>query len=226
MNSLLFQVRSADDVVRLVEDVGFLPFFTNSIPGFSVEECCPRDLWFQEGVDGPWEWKGPIARSGKCVYGKLYGGKAGFVSRAWLPDFANFRRDGYDFDSRYDDGLASRKDKGVFDTVSGHGALLSKELKDLCNYRKGGNKGFDTVITRLQMQTYINVADFVYMKDKFGKVYGWGVAQYSTPEAQFGYDFVTSAYRREPEESKERILSHLKTILPEADMEQLSKLIK
>ena len=226
MSGRLFQIRSADDVIRLVEDIGFLPFFENHIPGFSVEECCPRELWFAEDADGPWEWKGPIARSGRCVYGKFYGGKAGFVSRAWFPAFANFRRDGYDFDSRYDDELASRKDKNIFDTVSEHGALLSKELKDICNYRKGGNKGFDTVITRLQMQTYICIADFVYMKDKFGQTYGWGVAKYSTPEAQFGYDFTTSAYRREPEESGERILAHLKTVLPETDAEQLLKLIK
>ncbi len=226
MGGRLFEIRSADDVIRLVEDVGFLPFFENRIPGFSVEECCPRELWFADGVDGPWEWKGPIARSGRCVYGKFYGGKAGFVSRDWFPDFANYRRDGYDFDARYDDGLASHRDKTIFDAVSEHGAILSKELKDICNYRKGGNKGFDTVITRLQMQTYISVADFVYMQDKHGKTYGWGVAKYSTPEAQLGYDFTTSAYCREPEESKERIIAHLKTVLPETDIGQLLKLIK
>ena len=134
MSGLLLQVRSADDVIRLVEDVGFLPFFANRIHGFSLEECCPGELWFEDGVDGPWEWKGPAARSGRCLYGKFYGGKAGFVSREWFPDFANFRRD--------------------------------------------------------------------------------------------GYDFTTSAYRREPEASRERIIAHLKTVLPEADTEQLSKFFR
>ena len=226
MSDSLFQVRSADDVIRLVEDMGFLPFFANHIPGFSVEECCPRELWFSDEADGPWEWKGPVARSGRCIYGKFFGNKAGFISREWFPDFANYRRDGYDFDARYDDGLASRKDKIVFETVSEHGSLLSKELKDICNYRKGGNKGFDTVITRLQMQTYVCIADFVYMKDKFGQTYGWGVAKYSTPETLFGYDYATSAYRREPSESKERIIAHLNQVLPDAGKEQILKLIK
>lgn len=216
------ELHSADDIVRLVDEIGFLPFFTNPIPGFSIEECCPRELWFADGVDGPWEWKGPIIRSGHCVYGKFFGGKAGFVSREWFPDFANFRRDGYDFDARYEDGLASRKDKDVYDTVEARGALLSKELKKLCNYRKGGNKGFDTVITRLQMQTYINISDFVYMKNKFGQAYGWGVAEYSTPEKQLGRDFVTSAYQqREPKESGEKITAWLKDVL--ADREGLQK---
>lgn len=218
-------LHSPEDIIALTSELGFLPFFAGEIPGFSVEECCPPELWFSEEADGPWEWKGPVARSGQCVYGKFFGGRAGFISREWLPDFVNFRRDGYDFDVRYEDGLASRKDKEVYDMTAEHGALLSKELKRLCNYRKGGNKGFDTVITRLQMQTYLTIGDFVYMRDKFGQVYGWGVAQYTTPEAQFGYDFVTSAYRKEPADSKAHILTHLKSILPDAEKTQLLKLI-
>ncbi len=221
----LGKVRDAKGLTELVEAIGFLPFFANAIRGFSVEECCPKELWFSDEQDGPWEWKGPVARSGKCMYGKFFEGKAGFVSREWLPDFCNFRREGYDFDARYDDGLSSVKDKRVFDTVYAHGALLSKELKNICHYRKGGNKGFDTVITRLQMQCYVIISDFVYMKDKYGRTYGWGVAQYSTPEALFGYDVVTGAYSVSPEQSKSRIVEHLKSLLPDAPLKQIEKII-
>ena len=218
-------LRCPDDVAELTEALGFLPFFANGIPGFSVEEHTPRELWFTE-ADGPWEWKGPIARTKRCLYGKFFGGKAGFISLEWFPDFANYRRDGFDFDSRYESGLASRKDMNVYDTVSRYGTVLSKKLKSLCGYSKGGEKGFDGVITRLQMQTYICVADFEYMRDKYGKQYGWGVARYSTPEELLGYEAVTSAYSREPAESLERILDHLKNVLPEADGARLLKMIK
>lgn len=218
-------LRCPDDVAELTEALGFLPFFANGIPGFSVEEHTPRELWFTE-ADGPWEWKGPIARTKRCLYGKFFGGKAGFISLEWFPDFANYRRDGFDFDSRYESGLASRKDMNVYDTVSRYGTVLSKKLKSLCGYSKGGEKGFDGVITRLQMQTYICVADFEYMRDKYGKQYGWGVARYSTPEELLGYEAVTSAYSREPAESLERILDHLKNVLPEADSARLLKMIK
>lgn len=220
------ELRSPADIVTLTAELGFLPFFAVEIPGFSVEECCPPELWFSEEADGPWEWKGPAARSGQCVYGKFFGGKAGFISKEWFPDFANLRRDGYDFDARYEEGLAARKDKDVYDTLTEHGTLLSKELKRLCNYRKGGNRGFDTVITRLQMQTYVTIGDFLYMQDKYGQTYGWGVAQYTTPETQFGYDFVTSAYRKDPAESRLDILARLKSILPDAGEIQLLKLMK
>ena len=220
------ELRSPEDIVALTAELGFLPFFAGEIPGFSVEDCCPPELWFSENADGPWEWKGPAASSGQCVYGKSFGGKAGFISKEWFPGFANLRRDGYDFDARYEEGLAARKDRAVYDTLTEHGALLSKELKRLCNYRKGGNKGFDTLITRLQMQAYVTIGDFVYLQDKYGQPYGWGVAQYTTPEAQLGYDFVTTAYRKDPSESKADILAHLKSILPDVDETQLLKLLK
>ena len=138
------QLHSADDLIAAVEQYGFLPFFRNEIHGFSIEELCPPELWFADDVDGPWEWKGPAARSGKCLYGKLFNKKAGFVSREWIPDFANFRRDGYDFDARWDDGLASYKDKELYEAIAGEGRMLSKRLKEALNYRKGGNNGFET----------------------------------------------------------------------------------
>lgn len=218
-------LRNADDLLKSVERYGFLPFFKNSIKGFSVEEMCPPELWFTE-LDGPWEWKGPVAKSGRCIYGKFFGGKAGFISKKWIPDFANYRRDGYDFDARCDDGIVFYKDKNIFETIAEHDVILSKELKKICNYVKGGNKGFDTVITRLQMQSYVCVADFVYMQNKFGEPYGWGVAKYTTPEHFFGYDYIASAYKLDPEESKQKIIEHLNKIMPDATEQQIMKIIK
>lgn len=56
--------------------------------------------------------------------------------------------------------------------------------------------------------------------------YGWGVAEYATSEELFGYDLITSAYQRDPQESKERILKHLQSRLPNATEMQLEKIIK
>lgn len=215
---------SPEAIVQTVNELGFLPFFANEIEGFSIEEHCPRELWFSDTQDGPWEWKGPVIRQG-TIYGKFFRNKAGYISKEWFADFANYRRDGYDFDSRVDEGIAPRKDEEVYCAIIKHGALLSKQLKAQCNYRKGGNTGFETVITRLQMQTYVDTSDFVYMTDKYGKTYGWGVAEYSTPERRFGYDAVTAAYKRDPKESFERIVRRLRTVLPAASEQAIRKII-
>ena len=221
-----YELKSAEDIIRLVREIGFLPFFANDIEGFSVEEHCPRELWFSDEADGPWEWKGPIARSRKCAYGKFFRGKAGFVSLEMFPELANYRRAGYDFDARYDDGLAAKKDKDVYDAIAKSGAVISKVLKAELDYRKGGNKGFETIITRLQTQTYVNIADFVYMRDKRGQTYGWGVAEYSTPEEMFGYETVTAAYNKDPSVSKELLLRHLGKIVHDVPRDKLLRLIK
>ena len=147
------KLESMEDLLQAVEYYGFLPFFPNDIPGFSVEEMCAPAYWFAEDRDGPWEWKGPAAQTKRCAYGKLFRKKAGFVSREWLPELVNFRRDGYDFDARCDDGLVFHKDEELYNTVHAEGEILSKFLKKKLDYRKGGNTGFETCITRLQMQT-------------------------------------------------------------------------
>ncbi len=223
------EIQSAKDMEALALEWGFLPFFKNDIHGFSVEEHTAPQCWYgPEGEDwAAWDWKGPVASAGTCVYGKLFWKKAGFVSLEWFPDLANLRRDGYDFDARFDDGLAAYKDKELYDAVSQWGSLQTGQLKKLCGYGgKDGKKGYETCITRLQMQTYLNVADFDYAQDRYGRPYGWGIARYTTPEAQFGYDAVTAAYKRKPEESLRRMQAHLQKLLPQASEKELIKLLR
>lgn len=100
------------------------------------------------------------------------------------------------------------------------------ELKKKCNYVKGGNKGFETVITRLQMEAYLVVEDFEYMRDKAGNTYGWGVARYSTPERLAGEDFFYGEYKKEPELSRKAVYGHIKRLFPEVSEKQLVKLFK
>ena len=217
-------IRSAEDLNALVQEVGFLPFFVNDIPGFSIAACTPPELWFSATADGPWEWKGPVARTKTCLYGKFFRKKACFVSAELAPDFLNYRRDGYDFDARFDEGLAFHADKPVFDAVEASGPITTDRLKLASGYEKG-SKGFEPIVTRLQMQTYLCISDFVYREDRYGRTFGWGVAQYATPEQVLGYDVARSAYCREPEESKERLLDHMSRVLPDADEKALLKLI-
>lgn len=94
------------------------------------------------------------------------------------------------------------------------------------NYRKGGRKGFDTIITRLQAQCYVLISDFVYERDRFGNVYGWGVSKYSTPEKFMGSDFTDYVYQRTPEESYQRVLKKLRELVPGADESALRKILK
>ena len=221
-------VRTKQDLIEAVRKYGFVPLFANSVPGFSVEEHAVPEVWYSAGSsDWPvWDWKGPVIRECGCAYGKFLEKKAVFISREWFPDFANWRRDGYDFDARWDDGLASYGDRDLYELLEKNAPVVSTALKALGGYGKGGRKGFETSITRLQAQGYILIDDFVYPKNKQGEPYGWGLAQYSTPEKFFGLSFRKTLYDRAPEESYARILAHFRTILPQAGETQLRKLLR
>lgn len=218
-------IKNIDDLKTAVTELGFVPFFENSIHGFSIEEHVDPRIWFSN-EDGPWEWKGPVINELTCAYGKFFEKKAVYISSEWFPDFANYRRNGYDFDARYEDGLVYIGDKRLYDLIENNAPIMSKHLKQIGNYRKGGNKGFDTIINRLQAQGYVLISDFRYMIDKNGNEYGWGVAEYSTPEQFMGEAFSSNVYKRTPEESFIRMFEHLREILPGADKQTIYKLLK
>ena len=58
-----------------------------------------------------------------------------------------------------------------------------------------------------------------------GCAYGWGVAEYTTPEKLFGGRFTDAVYRREPEESRARLLAHLRKLLPDASEGELERFL-
>ncbi len=219
-------IESERDLAGAVERFGFVPFFKNSVPGFSISEHIAPAVWFPDEGEGVWEWKGPVIRETGCAYGKFFEKKAVYVSAAWFPDFANMRRGGLSFDECYDYGLVKYGEKLLYDVLARRAPITSSELKFVCGYGKEAKKGFDPLITRLQMQTYVLISDFVYQRDKYGMPYGWGVAQYSTPEKLFGELFEDDAYARPPEESYARICAHLQSILPAATEAQIRKLLK
>ena len=220
-------LHTVDDAIAYINEVGFLPLFKNEIPGFSLEErTVPQYWWSGDAKVDPWEWREIIAASGKVAYGKFFDKKAGFISLKWLPFFVNYRRDGYDFDSRWEDGKASRRQKLIMDLFEHYEELYSSELKKDAGFGKGGEKGFNGTITDLQMKTYLVVKDFRQRKNKKGESYGWPIAVYATPEKLFGYEHVRSQYDEDPQDSKEAIANHIREIYPIATEKQIKKILK
>ena len=231
-----YRIRTWKELINWVNEVGFLPLFKNNVSGFSAEEhVSPLFWWTGDPEQDPWEWREIIARSHQVTYGKFFGGKAGFISTEWLPYFANYRRDGYDFDSRWEDGLASRREKLIIDLVTGRDSdgdmtfpdiqILSTELKKKAGFGKSGEKNYPGIVTGLQMQTYLVITDFVRRKNKKGAEYGMPVSILQPPEALWGYETVTKAYDEKPEVSWERIVNRVEEQFPGNERGEIIKLI-
>ena len=226
-------LESSTDVEERCLELGFLPFFRCGIPGFSIEEMIAREYWFTD-EEGAWEWKGPVIREGHCAYGKFFNRKAGFVSRAWLPDWINYRR------SR---PLAPNEDAAALDDVVmqvilSEGSATIQELRRMLGFAKGRGRratavpgaeeipeeekiALDPILTRLQMEARLVIADFEYAIDRHGNPYGLGIARYTAPETLYGPLPADGS----PAESFGRIRDHFRRLFPDVAESKLLKLI-
>lgn len=218
-----------------------MPFFKNTIEGFSIEEMTPPELLFGDDMEnGPWQWKGPIISNWQSAYGKFFRGKAGYVSLEWLPDFMNWRRMVYPIDKESED---SRR---ILNVLVENESMLSKQLKIASGFslsrkktkfnpedptepivNKNNGMAFDSLIGQLQMGTHVCIADFEYLISKKGEPYGWGVARYCTPEAMYPelFPINNQVDGRTPEESRNRIIEHLCELFPDVEKKKIEKLI-
>ena len=221
------RIKSSDELTEVIKKLGFLPLFKNNIPGFSVEEMSASQYWWSgDPEEDPWVWREHLARNESIAYGTFFSKRAGFISKEWFPVFANFRRNGYDFDSRYEDGLANQMDKKIYDCLEEGNSLSSFELKAMVCEKARKGTGFDTSLTRLQMQTYLTVRDFKRKRNKLGKEYGWAASVFSTPEALFGDTYVKKDYAMDPIQSKEKLIHHLLSLFPEINRMDAEKFVK
>ena len=218
------EIHSCAELMAHIQQVGFLPLLYSGIRGFSAEEIVDDDCRYVVLPDGGWDWplwkwKGPIVTEGNCVYGKFFAGKAGFISREWWPDFCNYRR------SVHPVPAEGTIEEAILSTLREQGSLITRELRAACGFSGPKMRSrFDAYITRLQMGCHIVTEDFVYPLDRHNREYGWGWSLLTTPEALYGRD--SCQCQRSPAESYARVLSKLRSVVPQASEKELEKLVR
>lgn len=218
------RLHSCAELIDYINRVGFLPLLPMGIAGWSAEEVTDEEYQYAPLPDGGWEWplwqwKGTILQESGCAYGKFFDRKAAFVSRAWWPDFCNYRR------SRFPYPAEGTIEEVILDTLRREGSLITRELRAACGFNGPKMRSrFDAYITRLEMGGYIVTEDFVYPRDRHGREYGWGWSLLTTPETLWGKE--SCHPERTPQESRERILAQLRQILPSVPEKVYDALLK
>ena len=207
------------DLKQLIEQIGFIPLFTNVVPGFSVEERTTAEAW--DGTDSPWDWREILAADPDIAYGRFFDGKTGFIHRSWFPTFANYRRNGCDFEDLYYAGRTSFGCKKIMDLIQGRN-VPNGDLKRL----SGLGDSYIDAITQLQMQTYLIACDFEKRVNRRGQISGsLHETIFCTSESKWDYDFVTAEYGEEPSSSWEKIISQLRRFFPDVNDRNAFKLL-
>ena len=214
-------IRCEKDIEDIVQEYGFLPFFTSAIPGFSIEEMADRKVWFPPQGEGVWEWKDPVIRGTGAAYGKFFLSRPGFASREFFMKLSAYRRDGYDFEGMVNDGLVTKNERTIYAILEEAGTASSAFLRQKAGMSKSV---FDSAVTRLQMRTFMMISGFEHNLTKDGRPYGWGIARYALPETIYeGLEETLDAI--EIAEAKAQLMIHLRRHFPEADENALLRTI-
>lgn len=217
-------IHSCPELMDCIQQVGFLPLLNSGIPGYSAEELMAEECRFTRFDDGSWvwplwEWKSPVITESDCVYGKFFAGKAGFISFEWWPDFFNWRR------SQNPKPKEDSIEDIILATLRLNGSMITRELRAACDFTgRNMRSKFDGYVSRLQMGCHIVTEDFVYPTDKHGEKYGFGWSLLTTPERLLGKS--ACECDRSPEESYQRMVEHLRHLLPDATDNQINKILK
>lgn len=224
MNWNELELHDCASLNELINEVGFLPLLATKIEGWSAEEVMDDDCRYHTLPDGGWEWplwdwKGSIIQETGCAYGKFFGGKAGFISREWWPDFCNWRR------YLHPHPVSGSIEEAILLTLGEGGSMTTRELRVACGFTGPKMRSkFDAYITHLQMGCYIVTEDFVYPHDKHGRSYGWGWSLLTLPENLLGREACHKDCSLR--ESFLRLKEHLRETLPQASESQLCKILE
>ncbi|MBO6061695.1 MAG: hypothetical protein J6P98_06245 [Clostridia bacterium] len=212
-------ISTKEQLESAVNALGFLPFFSSGIEGFSLRDMIDRAVWFTDDAEGPWEWKGEVG-----VYGKLFRGKAVFMSPEWYALLACYRRDGYDYEGMYEDGFLPHEALSIMAELE-KGSVLSTDLRARVglNYK---DSGFDKVMNLLQMKCFVLPTSFEYTFDTKGRKYGWGLARYSFSDKKYGALIEAAEAKYAPSEAKELLIKRVMEICPGVDRKKAERLIK
>lgn len=210
-------VISADSMYHAIKEKGIIPFFSNTIKGYSIEELTAPQFWFNSEEDenelGPWDWKIDCVQTGDIVYGKFLKGKAAFATPKWYRELMNYRRSLPKYQP--DD-----KEKQVLDYLLKHGTITIKEIRKLLDVKKNVA---DALMGKLMMQCRVITGDIQRVYRGENLTYnGWQVSTFCTPE-----DYFEEAVSPDcsPKESRERLLDHVAEITGETDAKKLERML-
>ena len=224
------KVTSAEAMLSVIQEAGLIPFFSNKIPGYSIEERTPAEFWFDGGdALGPWDWKIDCVQSGDIAYGKfVWGGKAAFATFEVYRELVNWRRSRRAY-------LPDAEERKVLDFMAERGSVEMRDIRHLLGIKKSAA---DALMSRLHMKTLALTGDITRVYRGQDLHYnGWQVSSFCAPEELFdtaatpffaGFEAAQDhslQVDHSPAESYRRLTEKIRSLHPKATDKQIAKLL-
>ena len=145
--------------LAFIEEVGFCAAFTagmgvpclrEAIEGMR-EPPLPEHIQHDRAIMMTWNIKDTLPARKLVYYGKVFGGRPGFIARDLLGAFLRLRAEPRGYLALYARGMLSHCAKLVMDALTRHGASETKALKLSAGYAQARMRGeFDRAMKELQ----------------------------------------------------------------------------
>ncbi|MDR1691861.1 MAG: hypothetical protein LBR72_00735 [Oscillospiraceae bacterium] len=170
----------------------------------------------------PWEWRMRVLDERDDIsYGKVFFGKAGYITKEWAPFFLAARREGRSFNDIYADGTVSYAAKRVYGAVAKRGALPLQEIKREAGFSREEKPAFDRALTELQGKLFLTMCG---QEHQYGGS-GWSSTVFCTTETFWGGSVFGQAEQIRPEDAFERIRAQILRLNPNAPEKKMTKFI-
>ena len=180
-----YRVRSADQLVRMVDELGYCFAFTLRTGDAPLPAGFDHLSTNDEGRKWGWiwEWKDELAAERRLYYGTLLVRKPTFVSLTMLPTlYATFGRAGEPDDHLEDvrAGRLSDISRRIVDFLAASGETQTKRMRAALGIvSKEGKRDYDKAIDEVQRLMYVALVravgegreDYNYTYDLFGRRY-------------------------------------------------------
>lgn len=174
----------------------------------------------------PWIWRmRGIEECDDLIYGKLFRGKGGWMTKKWYPYFLSVRREGRDFEAFYEDGLAGYLEKQIYSALEEHKRLSLHELKSFLGITKENSSKFETALTKLQMKLFITICGEKYKLSAQGLPYGWPVTVFTLSDSYLEPELFETSLRIGRAEAEEAITEQIYRLNPAAQKKDIHKFI-
>lgn len=148
---MCMSILTYNEFVLTVEKHTILPF-SNFIPDYPcLTALTTNNDWHTDSDTDPWLWRVRIVQDGVAAYGKFFNDKACFIQSDFFPAIRALLSSNKSVAERYQDGLLSRTANHLYQVISEHGTIDSRNLRKASGLNdKENKKEYEKALVELQ----------------------------------------------------------------------------
>lgn len=218
------KVKTYDQAVRLIEEIGLLPL-APLIPDYpSLDSVTNSDSWHSGTEYDPWLWRTQFSADGIAGYGKFIKKKSILVSRELLPYVKSVLGSADSVEERYYNGNVSKEAFEIYKIVSEEAGIDTRTLRARAGLKEKEQKRiFENALLEMQGSMDIVISGIQEKINEKGEKSGWNSTAFETYDSWVIRNGIQTL-KIERENAKQFLISHFQKKCSIEGMKKIEKI--